>query len=292
MSLTIGSTFAGIGGLEMGLEAATGARVAWQIEIEDYPRQVLAKHWPHADRSITDVREAPGHLPPVDILCGGFPCQDLSVAGRGAGLAGEKSGLWFELLRLIRALRPRIVVLENVPALLTRGMGVVLGGLAASGYDAEWSVLSAASVGAPHRRERLFIIAYLPHSDGGRRQALQPALANPNGQKELQPGELLGEERRRARGRRVEGRTTPDARRERREERDPVAESGGPQVSRIGGPCWWATEPGVGRVAHGIPNRAHRLRALGNAVVPQCAYQVGLRVRDILGEPHPATGGD
>ena len=102
----------------------------------------------------------PVPVPPVDVLCGGFPCQDLSVAGRGAGIDGARSGLWAEYARLIRELRPRYVVVENVPALLVRGLGRVLGDLAALGYDAEWDCLPASAFGAPHRRDRVWIVAY------------------------------------------------------------------------------------------------------------------------------------
>jgi DNA (cytosine-5)-methyltransferase 1 len=99
-------------------------------------------------------------VPYVDVLAGGFPCQDLSYAGKGAGIDGERSGLWGEYARLIRELRPRYVVVENVTALLARGMGRVLGDLAACGYDAEWDCIPAAAVGAPHRRDRVWIVAY------------------------------------------------------------------------------------------------------------------------------------
>jgi hypothetical protein len=130
----IGSLFSGIGGLELGLERATGGRTAWQVEIDAFPRRVLARHWPDAERR-RDVRAFASLLESsfcarrrysVEILCGGFPCQDLSVAGRGVGLGGERSGLFFDLMRIVRALRPRIVVLENVAALLARWLGGVL----------------------------------------------------------------------------------------------------------------------------------------------------------------------
>ena len=157
--MRIGSLFSGIGGLELGLERAGLGPVIWQCEIDPFARQVLAKHWPNT-RRFEDVRSVDENAPAVDLICGGFPCQDLSYAGNGAGLEGARSGLWFEYLRVVRALRPRCVVVENVPALLTRGLGVVLGGLAESGYDAQWDCLPAAAVGAPHRRDRLFVVAW------------------------------------------------------------------------------------------------------------------------------------
>lgn len=158
-ALTFGSLFAGIGGLDLGLERA-GMRCAWQVELDDYANRVLAKHWPDVPR-FRDVREVGVHnLPPVDLVCGGFPCQDISNAGKRAGIDGERSGLWAEFARVVRELRPRYVLVENVAALLARGLGRVLGDLAASGFDAEWDCIPAAAVGAPHRRDRLFVVAY------------------------------------------------------------------------------------------------------------------------------------
>ncbi len=158
--MRIGSLFSGIGGLELGLERAGLGEVAWQVELDPAARAVLARHWPNAARH-NDIGEVSGEqLGSIDVLCGGFPCQDLSVAGKGAGLAGSRSGLWFEYARLIRELRPKLVVVENVAALITRGLDVVLGDLASAGYDATWFTVRASDVGAPHRRERLFIVAY------------------------------------------------------------------------------------------------------------------------------------
>ena len=164
----IGSLFSGIGGLELGLEHATGGRVLWQVEKEKFCRDVLARHWPDAVR-FDDVCTVGADLPAVDILCGGFPCQDVSLAGRRAGFGGERSSLWREYRRIAAILRPRFVVVENVPGLLTSRGGhdfaEVLGDLAALGYAARWDVFRASDVGAPHRRERLFVLAY---RDGGR----------------------------------------------------------------------------------------------------------------------------
>lgn len=160
--LTIGSLFSGIGGLELGLEwgLGDGAETIFQVEIEPYCRRVLEKHWPNTLRFEDIHGVGRSNLPRVDILCGGFPCQDLSLAGSGAGLDGSRSGLWREFARVIRELRPRYVVVENVAALLARGLGRVLGDLAESGYDAWWDCIPASSVGAPHRRDRIFIVAY------------------------------------------------------------------------------------------------------------------------------------
>lgn len=159
--MRIGSLFAGIGGLELGLEWAGVGHTVWQVEKDPYCRQVLAEHWPDATR-YDDVCTVGAHnLAPVDVICGGFPCQDISYAGKGAGLEGARSGLWYEFARIIGEMGPRYVVVENVRALLTRGIDQVLGTLADLGYDAEWSTLRASDVGAPHRRERVFLIAWL-----------------------------------------------------------------------------------------------------------------------------------
>lgn len=179
--MRIGSLFSGIGGLELGLEWAGVGHVVWQVERDPFARSVLARHWPDADRSVEDVTIAgAANLAPVDLICGGFPCQDISTAGKGAGLAGERSGLWFEYLRIVRELRPRFVVVENVAALLGRGLDTVLGGLAEAGYDAEWFCLRASDVGAPHRRERLFVVAHRV-GDGRFQCELEPDAGNVGG---------------------------------------------------------------------------------------------------------------
>lgn len=174
VSLTVGSLFAGIGGFDLGFERA-GFTVRWQVEIDPWCRRVLETHWPHVYRH-DDVRTAGAHnLEAVDVLVGGFPCQDISVAGRGAGITGARSGLWREYARIIRELRPRYVVVENSPALLGRGLGRVLGDLAEIRYDAEWDCLPMSAFGANQQRDRIWIVAYpgpaewrARHSDWGR----------------------------------------------------------------------------------------------------------------------------
>lgn len=158
--MKVGSLFSGIGGFDLGLERA-GFTITWQVEIDPYCQRVLAKHWPHVTRygDITTMDWAT--VQPVDLLCGGFPCQDLSFAGKRAGIDGARSGLWSEYVRAIRHLRPRYVLVENVPGLLSNAyMGRVLGDLASCGYDAEWDCIPASAVGAPHRRDRVWIVAY------------------------------------------------------------------------------------------------------------------------------------
>ena len=171
MKLRVLDLFSGIGGFSLGLERTGGFETVAFCEIEPYPRAVLAKHWPGVPiyddvRTLTaDALRRDGIA--VDVICGGFPCQDLSRAGTGAGITGDRSGLWSEFARLIGELRPDYAILENVAALLDDGMGTVLGDLADLGYDAEWSTVSACAVGAPHMRQRVFAVAY-PNGEHGR----------------------------------------------------------------------------------------------------------------------------
>lgn len=154
--------FSGIGGFSLGLERAGGFETVAFCEIEPFARKVLAKHWPEVP-CYDDVKKLPFHLERVqsaEVVTAGFPCQDVSYAGKGAGLAGERSGLWWMVRRTLRLVRPRIAVLENVAALLDRGMGQVLGSMATIGYDAEWHSVPLSAFGAPHRRDRVCILAY------------------------------------------------------------------------------------------------------------------------------------
>jgi DNA (cytosine-5)-methyltransferase 1 len=164
--MKFGSLFSGVGGMDLGLERA-GMECAWQVEIDPFCRKILAKHWKDVPK-YDDVRTVGKHnLELVDLIAGGFPCQDISVASSTrSGLDGERSGLWNEHKRIIRLLRPRYALIENSSALLNRGLDRILCDLAAIGYDAEWEVIRASDVGAPHRRERLFIVAYTNKSDG------------------------------------------------------------------------------------------------------------------------------
>ena len=273
--MKVGSLFAGIGGFDLGLERA-GFQTAWFCEQDEFCQRVLAKHWPDVP-CYPDIRELKGSdVEPVEILCGGFPCQDLSYAGRGAGIEGERSGLWSEYARLVGELRPRYVLVENVPALLTRGLGRVLGDLAALGYDAEWDCIPASAVGAPHRRDRIWLVAY-PHGEGPQRHGrfVQRAgkrsvaassaaprtggVADPQGAGQLRKIEL--ENDRAGSG----------------------GQAGFDAFSRSDVRRWarcWEIEPNVGRVAYGIPDRVDRLKSLGNALVPQIAEWIGCRIQD------------
>jgi DNA (cytosine-5)-methyltransferase 1 len=278
--LTFGSLFAGIGGFDLGLERA-GMRCEWQVEIDPYARAVLAKHWPDVRRH-EDVRTFP---PPegewgVDVICGGFPCQDISVAGKGAGLAGARSGLWYEYARIIGELRPRYVIVENVAALLSRGMGTVLGDLSSLGYDAEWHVIPASAVGAPHRRDRVWIVA----DTNGRRLHRMRADSGDGGtlSEKGQQWIVCG-----GRGSQdvADSENERDGRKDDNGKRQGASQKNGlPLKPRRGGrhggllksgDAWWSVEPDVGRVAHGVPSRVDRLRCLGNAVVPQIVEVIG-----------------
>jgi DNA (cytosine-5)-methyltransferase 1 len=228
--------FSGIGGFSLGLERAGMQTIAF-CEVDPVCRQVLKKHWPNVPifedvKTLTakDIHDT------VDVICGGFPCQDISLAGRGAGLAGERSGLWYEYHRLIEEIRPRYVIIENVAALRSRGLDEVLRCLDALGYDAEWHCIPAAAVGAPHRRDRVWIVAHAMRSRSSPRV----------------PAEGHGQEG-----------------------QSKIADHLSDRFARWEGSRHWATEPDVGRVAHGVPKRVDRLKQLGNAVVPQIPELIG-----------------
>ncbi len=247
--------FSGIGGF------ALAARwVGWETvgfcEIDPYCQKVLAKHWPdvpiHQDVTELDGRKFKGA---VDIITGGFPCQDISVAGKGAGIDGERSGLWSDLARLIGEIRPAYAVLENVSALLGRGLGRVAGDLAEIRYDCEWHCIPAFAVGAPHRRDRIWIISYPiraeRESGSGRRRVRQgdPKLADAD----------------RKRSQRIGANSYPQG------WKGQIMGQTGLCNGTSDGQGQWSTEPDVGRVAHGIPRQVHRLKCLGNSIVPQIA---------------------
>ena len=256
--LTFGELFAGIGGFSLGLERA-GMDCKWQVEIDDYARRVLQKHWPDVRRH-DDVRTFPptGDDYSVDVICGGFPCQDISVAGKGAGLAGARSGLWYEFARIIGELRPRYIIVENVAALLSRGMETVLGDLSTLGYDAEWHVIPASAVGAPHRRDRVWIVAYaVSERDAVRRdgETMPPALACWRCD--------------------ARGSVSDCGAGCSQKPRQAASDAKGAAIRP-----WWQTEPAVGRVVNGVPHRVDRLRCLGNAVVPQVVELIGKAIME------------
>jgi DNA (cytosine-5)-methyltransferase 1 len=268
--MTFGSLFAGIGGMDLGLERA-GMECRWQVEIDPFCRKVLAKHWPNVKR-YEDIRTVNwGEVERVDLIAGGFPCQPFSSAGARRGTADAR-WLWPEFARAVRALRPRRVLVENVPGLLAAagGMGAVLGDLASSGYDTEWDCIPAAAVGAPHLRDRVWIVGYA-HEDGepvgafdAEASGLSGMVADAASREGRQDGQSLSGER----GSGISCET---------KKRRPRGSGGGGGAARAGG-HWWATQPSVGRVADGVPDRMDRLRGLGNAVVPQVAEFIGRRI--------------
>lgn len=236
-------------------------------EIDVYCRHVLLQRMRDGLLPVapicTDVRAIdPVDLPVLpDIISGGFPCQDISLAGNGAGLGGERSGLFFEIARLVGDIRPRFVFLENVPAIRTRGADVLAGRLASLGYDCRWGVLSAFDVGAPHLRERWWLLAHR-NGDGLQGQPQRFRFEESWSEQEQSPA-LVGSE------------TLDDPLRFRLGSPEGQIRSGRDRPECAG---WWAAEPALGRVVDGCPYRVEQLRALGNAVVWQCAREAFRRL--------------
>jgi DNA (cytosine-5)-methyltransferase 1 len=304
--------FSGIGGFSLGLERTGGFKTVAFCDNEPKTHLVLKKHWPDVP-IFDDVKTLTGEkLGTIDIITGGFPCQDISLAGKGAGLEGERSGLWFEFHRFIKETRPKWVIAENVAALRSRGLDQVLRSLFEIGYDAEWHCIPASAVGAPHRRDRIWIVAYPKLHDGrngsstepqgwdswmepwrsGERQSEQSAdqnvahttqlqcnggndnsrvsmeskkiseSGNSGGSEDVADSSIKGLE-----GQRIRASGT--------EQKQPMPSCGGCVVRSITHSEVWETEPNVGRVADGIPNRVDRLKQLGNAIVPQIAELIG-----------------
>jgi DNA (cytosine-5)-methyltransferase 1 len=293
--LTVGSCFSGIGGLELGLEWTGGFETRWQIEIDPYATKVLEKHWPKVKR-YKDIRNPDiTGMEWVDLICGGYPCQPFSVAGKREGELDPRH-LWPHMFGIIGDLRPTYVLLENVPGHLSLGFGRVLGDLASIGYDAEWGVLSAAGVGAPHLRRRIFILAYTGQfatwneSDrfdceqfDGSKTGIRTETRDrpPNGGQTLADAKGDGMEGRKAiPQKQSEGEGIRGVKRS----SEDVANTARIYAQRFNGKqgereswrsSWWSVEPDVGRVAHGVPSRVDRLKCLGNAVVPQVAQKIG-----------------
>lgn len=329
----LGSLFTGIGGIDIAFEAA-GFEVAWQVENEPYAVSVLEALWPEVARygDIREVAHSQGvesefqaagdgrqgpcrrseEAPiPITVLAGGFPCQDISLMGGGAGIeAGVRSGLWREFARLIGELRPRVVFVENVPAIASRGGARVVGDLAALGYDASWGIISAADAGAWHWRKRWWCVA---HATGGGAEpeefpwqcnVVEPRRQADDGDGEDaadaesqrgQDGQTTNERQGRLAGGgvvadpgRVEwrGRASlgphPDGTDDRVTQPRLVRVADGIPIGLDG--SWWGPgwEEGAPRVARGVKNRTARLRCLGNAVVPQVVYPIAVAIRRLL----------
>jgi DNA (cytosine-5)-methyltransferase 1 len=296
MNATFGSLFAGIGGLDLGLERS-GWTCKWQVEIDPYCLAVLRKHWPNVPK-FSDIRQVTGsELEPVDLVAGGFPCQPTSLAGKRRGQADER-WLWPEMARVLRVLRPTFVLVENPPGLLSLGFDQVLGDLAALRYDAEWNRVSAASVGAPHLRERIFIVGYDTNTIRCTwKNEKKPTLQRRENAYPDRIGDVADASSERLEG--TESARTIFSERCALERREVLAHPAGRSKQSSGSQCnvggfqetilrtsghsdYWAIEPDVGRVAHGVPTRVDRLRCLGNAVVPQVAEWVGRRIMVVL----------
>lgn len=235
--------FSGIGGFSLGLERTGGFETVAFCEIDPFCRKVLAKHWPDMPiyEDITKVKFEHGQ---ADIITGGFPCQDISYAGYGAGLTGERSGLYRESLRAIRLVRPKYAILENVAALLNRGLGTVLGDLAEIGNDAEWDCIPNCAVGARHIRDRVRIIATPTEMDNTNRIYPRCVVGPPD----------------------KKGWWTADY----------------PKRPCFGWGTW-AREPAVARVAYGVPDRMDRLIGLGNAENPEIPEMLGYAILEAEG---------
>jgi DNA (cytosine-5)-methyltransferase 1 len=237
-----GSLFAGIGGFDLGFDRA-GLKCKWQVEKDPYCWQVLWEKWPKVDKW-DDVKTFPPDFSNewnVDVICGGFPCQDISDAGTRVGISGERSGLWSEFARVVRVLRPRFVVVENSAALLRRGAGQVFGDLAACGYSLEWDCLPAIAFGARHIRDRLFIVATtdaIHDADGNQTRSF----FRPTPQEQERWWSAAA-----GNGFAWDGFLRPD-------------------------------QPRIPRTAHGVPRSVDRTRAIGNAVFPDIAEWIGRRI--------------
>lgn len=236
---TVGSLFSGIGGLELGLEMTGSFETLWQSEIDEYCQALLAKRWPESI-NYGDIKDMRDEIKRVDVVCGGFPCQDISKSGRKAGIKGERSSLFYEATRIVKEIRPKAVVLENVSALLRNGMREVAEELTGIGYNMEWKVISGRDVGACHERKRVFIIAY---SNGIR----------------LPRPWTLGEPMRAEEGDYREASGIIDA------------------FQRKSLPYVCGRHDGVPK---GVAES--RLKALGNAVIPQVSRLVGIRLSEVL----------
>jgi DNA (cytosine-5)-methyltransferase 1 len=281
--------FAGAGG---GLQSSEmlGWRTVCAVEWEPYPASVLC------------ARQNDGLLPTfpiwddvqtfdgkpwrgiVDVVSGGFPCQDISVAGKGVGITGERSGMWGHFARIIGEVRPRYAFIENSPALTNRGLGTVLRDLAAMGYDAEWGVLGAGDVGAPHKRDRIWILGHTnshsksvgaKHDETPRLPELATNSAMPrqqeNGPKRNeQEISMLGGDSHVSSANSTQLQGNECAQRIAKEHTDTSCTS------------WWEVEPDVGRVANGVEFGMDRLKSIGNGQVPQCAAEAFRRLRGNL----------
>lgn len=314
--LKMGSLFSGIGGLELGLERAFKGQLqtAWQVEKEPFCRSVLERHWPNAKRYNNVLDVGAHNLEPVDVICAGFPCQSISIAGKQQGLSDEeKSGLWWQVHRLVSEFQSieqqPILVLENVSNIIRLGGPDVVGSLAQIGYDCEWTIISAKQCGAPHLRRRWFCVAYPISSTNTQVSATNTNSigcgTGSNTEREHQhrvhkqgdttQGIQQRSERQSGIGENSNASTNTNSQRIQEQSiwRESVgqtrqSECRSSQDERTRQNYWqgFPTQSPVCRRNDGIPNRVDRIKALGNAVVPQCAEWVGQQIikSGLLGE--------
>jgi DNA (cytosine-5)-methyltransferase 1 len=252
-NLRVLDAFAGIGGFSLGLERAGGFETVRAIEFSPDAQGVLRRNLPSA-RIDADIRNQDFKEGEADVVCAGFPCQDISQMGPRTGLSGARSGLFWEAMRAVRVVRPGYVLLENVVALLRRGMGAVLGALAASGYDAEWDCIPKAHLGAPDIRDRVWILAHPQHTHA-LRAGPYPAALDIAGSVELfdQQERLSG----------------------------PLGAPLAAALARLGpaGGRPWDAEPQLSRVADGLPADVAAVKLFGNAVCPRIPEAIGRAIQ-------------
>ena len=265
--------FSGIGGFSLAASWVWGdeLEIAGFCEIDEYCGKVLNKNFPGVP-VYKDITKLDGkQFKNIDLLTGGFPCQDISVAGRGAGIEdGTRSGLWSEMLRVISEVRPGYALIENVPMLTIRGGTRVIADLTQIGYDASWTIVSAQDVGAWHRRKRIWIVAY-PNRDRTKWNESE----NGTGRRPEQSGENVPD----TESKRLKPFKNRTAIIRSQERSELLCRSGDTERIRPNGK-YWAVEPNVGRVANGVPNRVDRLKGLGNAIVPQCVALIMERIKN------------
>jgi len=270
--------FSGMGGFSLAAEWCWGKEleIVGFVEIDPFCQKVLRKHWPDVP-IYSDIKDF-HYNGAVELITGGFPCQDISIAGKGVGIEGERSGLWSEFRRIIGEVRPRFALIENVPMLIHRGLGRVLSDLAEIGYNAEWQCISAAEVGAWHKRERIWIVAYPTDTRDRQRMRIDGQGQETDKRWREQPfsefgtgGQVVPDSKQRIEQCGGEIPNTTDTRAKRMYKRENLSDRE-----------QWQSEPNVGRVAHGIPNRVDRLKSLGNAIVPQVAYVIMQQIKQII----------
>lgn len=285
--------FSGIGGFALAARIVGGIETQQFVELDSYCQKVLAKNFPGIPIH-DDIQTFTAKLGDFDLITFGSPCQDFSCANpNGRGLEGERSGLFFEAVRLLRLVRPKYAVFENVANVLTKDRGLqfqqILRAFYESGFDAEWQVISAASVGAPHLRERVFIVAY-PYGKRcyNRRNSRNVRHLHSNINRESEKTSQEREQLLSLAGTMGEADANLESFGLTRLGNASNIQSSNRKIhpsnntSQVNGGCnYWSTEPGILRVANGIPDRIHRIRGLGNAVVPQVAAIALRRVLEL-----------